>query len=995
MGKLLEMPRPPEPLPGLNREQQQAVLHGDGPLLVVAGAGTGKTRVITQRIRHLLESDPSLPGDAILGLTFTDKAAAEMKHRVVQAVGDRGRMVWLSTFHAFCYQRILGEQNPGLTVVDEYDHWILLRRNLHRLGLRYFRRASEPGQFLGDFCDFFARCQDELVTSDDFDSYVRGLHQNYQREQAALDAEARRARQEEIERWQEVAGAYRASEEILKESNLITFGMQLMGGVRELQQNEALRERFQKEYRYILVDEFQDTNIAQIELLYLLAGEGRNVVAVGDNDQAIYHFRGASFSSFTIFLRRFAGVEPQPGHLGRHFMTLTQNYRSTQRILRVAGQVIGQNEKSRYLPEKRLHTENHPGERISVVECNSPAAEAHWVADELRKLHEKGHAWSEFAVLYRMHVHRNLLVDELERRQIPFVIKNLSILTNPLVRDLIAYLRVVAMPWDNVACARVLAMPAWGVTPEDLVRLAGRTSSRKGVSLWDALEQAQAELPLKPFQKKTAELIDMMRGLRQREKKMMASELLDELTEQLGLALVPEDSERKVLDCFRQFVREWQQKTTTGESRRLREFSEYLEYFEEAGGQINLPEAQRDDAVQLMTVHTAKGLEFDHVFILRLCARAFPTGARRRTFEFPPELMKEELPQGDFHIQEERRLFYVALTRARRQLTLTTVVARHYRASPFLDDFLQEPLIQIQDVRRLTPTVSLPAHRERPTRSPYAFRPQRDLFAPAAPEPRVYSRIADWAESYRAVVFSPLQLSASSIETYQTCPLKYLFEKSWGLRGGPSAAATFGNIMHTVLKHFLEEHKNGGKPEWDDLQRIYQREWRSPGFEDAWQEEQYRQDGLEQLRAFFDTFVVNPPRVLMLERSFDLPMERDVVIKGRIDQVTELSGHGVEIVDYKTGRPRDERQLKRSLQLSIYALAAREVLELDPERITIYSLMNNETSSATPGEKEFKQARDTVAEVAENIRAGSFPAQPGFHCRYCDYKSICPEFEGS
>ncbi len=995
MGKLLEMPRGPDPLPGLNREQQAAVQHGAGPLLVVAGAGTGKTRVITQRIRYLLESDPSLPGEAILGLTFTDKAAEEMKARVADAAGDRGRMVWLSTFHAFCYQRILQEQNPGLTVLDEYDHWIVLRRNLSRLGLSHFRRTAEPGQYLRDFCEFFARCQDELVTPDDFDGYVGDLEKDLAGDSRMLDEDARRERAGEIARMKEVARAYRVSEDVLREGNLCTFGMQLSGAVQELRRNDALREALQNTYRYILVDEFQDTNIAQIELLKLLSGERRNLVVVGDNDQAIYRFRGASFSGFTIFLKDFTGVTPRPDHLGKHFMPLTQNYRSTQRILRVAGQVIAQNEKPPYLPDKKLHTENAPGDRIQVVEFVTPEEEAHWVANELEKLHEKGRRWDEFGVLYRMHAHRDRLVEELTAREVPFVIKNLSILSNPLIRDLIAYLRVVAYPWDNVACARVLAAPAWGLDPEHLVRLAARTSSRKGIWLWDALVQSPAELPFERVKRNTADLAEMITTLRKLEKKRDAVELLDELTGRLGLVLVREDRRRRYLDCFRQFVREWQQKTTT-ETRALREFVEYLGYFEEAGGQITLPESQLDDAVQLMTAHAAKGLEFDHVFVLRLSDRAFPAGARRATLEFPERLMKEELPKGDFHIQEERRLFYVALTRARKRLTLTTVVGRRSKQSPFLDDFMQEPLIQAKDIQRLTPKVELPEKKELPVVTAAKSRvAQQGLFDPIEAPSRVDSRIAEWAVRYRPPVFSPLPLSASSIENYLNCPQKYLFDKGWGIRGGAHAAMTFGGVIHTTIGWFLNRVKDKQQPSWDDLEQAYQREWRSQGFEDAYQEEEYRKDGLEQLRAFHEKFTAEPPEVLHVEKPFELAMEREVRLTGRMDAVYGMGDGEVEVVDYKTGRPQSERTAKKNLQLSIYALAAKEVLEVEPARLTLYSLATNEAVWSTREEKDLNEARDKVAETAENIRAGHFPAQPTYNCRGCDYRPICPAFEGT
>ncbi|MGH9702906.1 MAG: ATP-dependent helicase, partial [Candidatus Acidiferrales bacterium] len=482
----------------LNAEQRAAVEHGAGPLLVVAGAGTGKTRVITERIKYLLESDPELTGGSILGLTFTNQAAGEMKRRVVKAVGERAKDMWISTFHSFCFDRVLREAYPDLQVVNETDHWILLRRHLKEIGLEHYKRLSEPGQFLTDFVKFFSRCQDELVTSEDYEKYVAGQRKQYEREKKGLDEDVRRLREEEIARQEEVARAYRVSEQLLRERNLVTFGSQILQAVELLRKNPEMLQLLREQFRYILVDEFQDTNIAQLELLRLLAGGHRNIVAVGDDDQAIYRFRGASFGSFTIFLEQFCGVDSRARESQRPIISLLTNYRSTPRILRVAGQVISQNEKSPLLPAKNLKAANPDGEKIRIVEFGAPEEEAHWVASEIERLQGPGHTWRSFAVLYRKHNHRDKLVEALRQRRIPFVIKKLSILTNTLIRDLIAYLRLIAVPADNVACSRVLAIPYWGFAPQDLARLAERAAKGKGIALWDTLESQQNELP---FQK--------------------------------------------------------------------------------------------------------------------------------------------------------------------------------------------------------------------------------------------------------------------------------------------------------------------------------------------------------------------------------------------------------------------------------------------------------------------------------------------------------------
>ncbi|MGC1628200.1 MAG: ATP-dependent helicase, partial [Candidatus Acidiferrales bacterium] len=456
---------------GLNAGQRAAVEHGDGPLLVVAGAGTGKTRVIIERIRNLLETNPELNGENILGLTFTDKAAGQMKYRVVKAIGERAEGVWLSTFHSFCIEQILRSVNPEIQPLDDIDHKILLRRHIGELDLKHFRRLQDPGEFISDFVKFFSRCQDELVTPDDYQRYVEALRRKHDAQKKSLEADALQIAEDEVARQEELARVYRVSERLLRERNLLTFGAQLMHTVQLLRDDEVLRQRMREQYRYILVDEFQDTNIAQLELLWLLAGERRNIVAVGDDDQAIYRFRGASFGSFTIFLKRFCGVsDAKLGPAAKKFLvSLSQNYRSTQRILRVAGEVISHNEKSPLLPPKELTTDNREGEKIRVAEFGMPEEEAHWITSEIERLRDAGARWRDFAVLYRKHTHREKLVDALRRREIPFVIRKLSILESTLVRDLFAWLHLIVAPADNIACARVLAAPYWGLEPRDLV----------------------------------------------------------------------------------------------------------------------------------------------------------------------------------------------------------------------------------------------------------------------------------------------------------------------------------------------------------------------------------------------------------------------------------------------------------------------------------------------------------------------------------------------
>jgi DNA helicase-2/ATP-dependent DNA helicase PcrA len=985
MADLFEHGSAPAPGIQLNPEQRAAAHHGEGPLVVVAGAGTGKTRVITERIRYLLETQRELSGGEILGLTFTDKAAAEMKHRVIAAARERGetaveraQAVTLSTFHSFC-NALLQEVNPELRPIDKIDHWILLRRNLPLLQLEQFRRLAEPGQFLGDFVDFFSRCQDELVTPDDYQRYADEQAESFRRVRGAMPEDERQIRDVEIAKLKEIARAYRASDLLIRERKLLTFGTQIMDAVVRLREDDALREKLRVRYRYILVDEFQDTNIAQLELLWLLGGDRPNLVVVGDHRQAIYRFRGASFGSFTIFLKRFA-AESRAAQ-DRLLRPLTLNYRSAGRILRVAGQAIRHNEKPSNIPEYPLTAVREDGDKVRIVTHPSSDAEAQWVASEIDRLHRAGAKWRTFAVLYRGHAHRDKLVEVLKARKIPFVIKNLSILSHSLVRDLIAYLRLIDQPSDDVACARVLAIPAWGLDASALVRLAERAAKSKGMSLWDTLQLAQREIPFSDGDRHAGELVEFIGELRKKAHRLTAAELFDELSEALEINSVVAAEDRKYFDRLAQFVREWQPKS---ETQRLKEFVEYLDYFEQAGGSINL-EQESGDAVQLMTVHAAKGLEFDHVYVLRLIQRGFPAGERPRVLEFPAELMKEEQPQGSFHIQEERRLFYVALTRARHRLTLNTVEHKRSKPSPFLDDILMDAQIKRRDVEQIAPA---------PANGPAASsEAEPALFELPQRHARIGSRIAEWAATYRPPVAEPLQLSPSAINTLEACPQKYLFSRAWCLRGGPAAAISFGSVMHNTIKYFIGELAKGRALPFEEVAKKFELEWTSAGFEDEYQEQEYKKDGVAQLRAFHASTLAAPPEVVAQEKAFELSLENNVVLTGRMDQVNRIAPGEEEIVDYKTGKPRAEDKAKKDMQLSVYALAAREVFDWNPMRLTFYNLQTNQAVSATRDDKKLNKVRSEIQEAAADIRAGKFPPKPGFWCKFCDFESICPARE--
>jgi DNA helicase-2/ATP-dependent DNA helicase PcrA len=578
-----------------------------------------------------------------------------------------------------------------------------------------------------------------------------------------------------------------------------------------------------------------------------------------------------------------------------------------------------------------------------------------------------------------------LLVEELTRRKIPFVISNLSILDHPLVRDVLCYLRLIAHPYDDVACARVLAAPAWGLEPPDIVRLAERARKERK-AIYDVLQLPQGELPFDTSHAALATLLEVLGEQRKTMKRRTAREILSDLTEWLEIAQRASGQDRKYVQRLAEFVTEWEPKS---ETRQLAEFLEYLDYYQQANCVISLNDDDAPgDAVQLMTVHGAKGLEFPQVFVLRVNSRAFPVSDRKPLFEFPVELMKEELPEGDYHTQEERRLFYVALTRAEDRLTLTTITEKKGKVPLFIEDILMEPAIKRRDVIQMAPRVMV-AGGEEPTASKEL---EAQLFPVTGPA-KIFSRVAKWAETYCPEIPEPLKLSPSSVMGYRSCPQQFLFQKLWSIEGQAKATLTFGRVVHSTIRRAMTEMKKGNLLRFEEVERIYENEWSALGFEDDYQEQEYKKDGLEQLRTFHAAVLEALPEILEQEKGFELDLENNVVVKGRIDQINSLGRKDVEIVDYKTGKPRKESEAKKDLQLSIYAIAVKEILELNPVRLVFHYLQNNERQETTRDAKQLAEAQAIVQEAAAEIRAGEFTAKPGFHCRGCSYKPICPAHE--
>jgi DNA helicase II / ATP-dependent DNA helicase PcrA len=969
---------PPTPAPAfeLNSRQRQAVEHVGGPMLVVAGAGTGKTTVLTQRLARLIREGHARPHE-ILAVTYTDNAADELKQRVTIELGASAAAgLQATTFHAFCY-RILQDCGKDFRVVEPQDLWIYLRRRLPELQLKYYTRAVRPAQFLDALLDFFDNCHDELKSAADYENYVQELEAGKHplpRVTRAKDAD-QLAREDVLARCREIARVFRKVEDMLAADNLGTFAHMILRAMQVLKSDPQILRKEQARARFLLIDEFQDSNIAQIELAQLLAGKERNLFAVGDPDQAIYRFRGASSAAFEEFVARFPDTKA---------VVLASNQRSTSAILNCAGAVIAQNpsaacrigntERFERRPllsdrERRAREQGKPmaPEPVGLVMVGDTGDEAGDIAEQagriLRIPAPAGKkARPRCAVLYRSHGHRLEVVKELAARGIPFRVEGLDALETREVRDLLACLRALPAPPNNTALFRVAALPVFGLDPtavREALRAAGKqpelTTVLAGISggkvVLKTVDNARVEVAAADWNAVAALSIVIKRF-------------------RIDPATPP-------VIAFREFVQKWSKKPITS-TRRLEEFLDYMDYFPEAGGTLAFQQPPQDPAstVTMMTVHAAKGLEFDHVFVVRANNNSFPTNYREKLFAMPAAMRDPRClaksDSADLHREEERRLFYVAMTRARDSLTIYAKPGKgkNPRPTAFVRDLMHA---------HVPPT----GWRVRP--------PELRIAAQAALGGA--TGLGGWMllpPSQRALT-GPL--SASAIEMYETCPLKFKIQRDWNIPGDISAALQFGSAIHLALADYFEAMRVGRPRTPEQLLQVFEQALAELPFDDQHQRDLYRKQGREQLTAFSESCAAAPvPQVLSTEKTFQFQVQ-GMLVKGRIDRLDRIGGQRVSIVDYKTGTPKNESDARRSLQLSIYALAALELWGYIPERLVFYNLETADEVSTSRDEKELRAARERIAEVARKMAAGEFNPSPGFHCRSCQFRAMCPATE--
>jgi len=959
--------------------QREAIEHVHGPMLVVAGAGTGKTSVLTHRIERLVREGHART-DEILALTYTVNAAKEMQQRVRNLLG--GKTVQAKTFHDYCL-KLLQQAGRDFGVLDEKDLWIYLRRRIRDLHLDYYIRAANIGQFLTDLLDFISRCHDELVTPEKYSEYVGRLERGEVPVPRVVKSKTVLDDEEILGRGREIARVYSMVERWLREENLGTFSHMITRAYTLLQTDELVLAEAQKGARFILADEFQDANFAQIKILSRLAGAESNLFAVGDPDQSIYRFRGASSEAFEHFWRSFPSARR---------VVLEKNRRSTTPILQIAFAVINENPPVFASQAKEFTYQRVPlqsarddeAARTGAGTANPPVTavilkdrctEGPDLVSYLRDAQRKSRCkWSDFGVLYRSHTHRDDLVQELAEAGIPFVIESMDVSDTPDVRDFLACITSVVSGGEDVSLIRVAALPCFHVNPEQLrqeLRALARENRESKVA------------PLSTVLHRVPGGADVLAALQRSRDDIQRRNAKGRGAVELIVQEFHLDRSSPYLQAALQFVETWQDKKVN-KTADLAELIDYLSYFREALGVIPLQAKENENAVRLMTVHGAKGLEFPHVFILRALSPSFPASYKESMVAFPRELRDPDaLTDADdktLHDQEERRLFYVAMTRARDSLR---IYAREGtgKAEKSPPGYLRE----LMKNKRILPWFqALPASGAQAT---------LDLAASATPHYPAESQTSRWFEDLAVLPGLHNRLSASAVETYQRCGLQFKLERDWRISGKPAAAMQYGAAVHRLLKTYFDSVRLGRPKSDEELLELFRIDLAGAKIQDSYQHELYEKLGLVQLQDFLGKARSIPAsQVLHTEESFEIKIG-DTTVVGRIDRIDRLPDGSVEIIDYKTGKARDQEAADDSLQLSLYAVAAAEKWGYKIGALVFHNLEENVPVTTMRSDAQLLSARACVEEAAKGIAEGVFDAKPGMYCNFCAYRMLCPEKE--
>lgn len=934
----------------LNKQQLQAVKHGEGPLLIIAGAGTGKTTVITERLKYLIQNKKAKP-EEILALTFTEKAATEMEERVDEAMPLSYGDIWIMTFHSFCDQ-ILRQEGLHIGLPSNFKLMTkeksidLFKRNLFNFSLEYFRPLGNPNKFIDSILSHFSRLQDEVVTPDDYSKWIdKKIKNNKDNSEENLL---------ELKKWKELAVVYKEYDQLKLNEAKFDFGDLIIKTVELFKSRSNILKNYQQKFKYILVDEYQDTNFAQNEVINKLVQKYKNITIVGDDNQSIYRFRGAAISNILQFTKTYPEAKT---------ISLSQNYRSTQVILDSAYKLIKNNDPDTLefqlgISKKLMANGQRLNSKIEFIYSNTGREEAEEVAIEINSLitdHGSRFTFGDMAILVRANNHAESFIREFERRGIPHQFLGPSkLFEKPEIFDLISYLKVLYNTEDSTSLYRLLSSDICDISSLELIKLSN-TAKKQCLSLFDVIVSSD-DSKIKKVTKLFEKHLNVIN-------KQSAGEILYDYVKEIGIyeSLIKNSDELKAKNISKLFdiIKEFE---NNNKDSSVMAVVDYIDLLSEVGDSPSITDGDwhENNAVNILTVHSSKGLEFPVVFLVNLVSERFPSRERHEQIPIPEELIKEVLPKGDYHMQEERRLFYVGMTRAQERLYLTAANyygdgVREKKISPFVMEALGETAI---------------------SHMPYAE-----------------SKTNLGEQNYKTLKHTPYSiklrkveyLSVSQIETFKTCPMHYKLKYIYKLPTPPSASISFGVSIHNTLKEYFETKK--------DILKIYKDNWIEEGYQNKKHKLEFFKKGENYLLGFIKNSYDSKVSIISLEEKFTLKINESLKIGGTIDRVDDLGKGRYEIIDYKTGANiPTQKEVDKDMQLSFYSLAVSALYKVNPEdiKLSLYYFEGQQKITTRRTKEDLDNLKDEILEIKKEIEESDFKCNNSYFCQQgCEFSMFC------
>ena len=948
----------------LNKNQKKAVEHIKGPALIVAGAGTGKTTVLIERLNFLFKKGLANP-DEVLLLTFTEKGAGEMEDRALSILPYGYIDLWIYTFHGFC-ERILRDKaldiglSPDFKLLTQTEQWILIKKNLDKFSLKYYQPLGNPNKFIYELVRHFSRLKDEYISSQEYLNYAQKL---------------KTEDKEELLRIKELAGAYQTYNQLLLDEAYLDFGDLINYTIKLFKERPNILRIYQDKFKYIMLDEFQDTNWAQYYLVKILSGKENNLMVVGDDNQAIYKFRGAAISNILQF------KDDYPEELD---IVLNENYRSGQNILDLSYNLIKYNNpntlEAKLGISKKLKAQKKREGEIVHYHFEFSSEESEFCASQIKNIYEnnKDIKWSDFAVLLRANADADAFVSALSRAGIPNIFVSLKgLYYKPIILDILAFFRLLDNYHESSALFRVLNMKSFLISPIDIANIS-RFARKKAWSLYEAIKNIELIPNLSQKSYKNATRLEaFIKKYSDLAVEALPSKIYVNFIYESGILKGKDfDYDREFFSYLDQFLKKIKKFEETKGDARLKDFMEYFNLEIEAGetGSLRLDYGD-EDMVKIMTIHSSKGLEFHTVFLASLVDKKFPSINRKEKISIPDELIKEKLSdEKEAHLEEERRLFYVALTRAKENLYLLSAKDYGGKREKKPSIFIEESGLKMKEA--------------------FSERKVKNSLMEEIEE-------INKTELKKKIEFkAPLKFSFSQIEAFSNCPLQYKFNFILRIPVLSKPVLIFGRVMHNALKDFfnplLVDFKQKSlfkdkkeKLKKEDLYKFYEMYWQDDGYETKKDREEYKKKGRDMLERIFAYYEKEGwPEVVFIEKNFLISIAGNI-FKGAIDRVDRLKDGSFEIIDYKTGNPKEKLSYKDKRQLILYKIALEEGLRMNISKLSYFYLENGEKISFESERKLEDKLKEELIKGVEGIKSGNFPPNPTMLCDYCDFRNIC------